>query len=352
MNNKDKITRVKIPVNSKLKKVATDMIVSGKFVNGPQIATFSEKFKTLMNAKSCALVSNGYAGLFLTIKAFGLKNKKILIPATSTCFAIVNAVLSSGNKPVFCSLDPETLNIDFEVAKEIYKSEKFEMIICISHFGIPAVCTPFKIFNVPIIEDAAQCLLTRTEIYSEADAVVFSFYPTKYLNALDGGAVISANAELIKIINDISYYDDQLEWDGKDRFNFRFLNLHAAFGLESLDRIPDVKTRIWSIAEFYYNLFEETCSSFFKSQFQNGVIPSKMIIKISESEQVRFVKLFSENKIEVSKEFIYLGNSTTNRQDIELTDCIWSLPFYENLTQMELQRISTTLRKYVENTYC
>jgi dTDP-4-amino-4,6-dideoxygalactose transaminase len=168
------------------------------------------------------------------------------------------------------------------------------------------------------------------------------------LNALDGGAVISHNTDLINIINDSCYYDDQLEWDGQERFNFRFLNLHAAIGLESLAKIQETKSKISRISDFYYKLFNETSVSYLDNQFQNNTFPLKMLVIIPKVDQENFTRLFLKNHIEVSRELVYVGNGSPDNQETELMDVIWSLPFYENLSEKEMQRIRLTLREYAK----
>jgi perosamine synthetase len=348
-DNSNFIPRIRLKNEIEHLKVYSEVINSNQYVVGPHTKLFSNRLCEMVDYNDCALVSNGFASLFLTLKALGLSNANILVPEISTCFSVVNAILSSGNKPVFCPLDKD-LNIDTEYAINIYNSVGFELVIIISHFGIPADSSFFKKkFNVLVIEDAAQSILTRTKIRSNADILLCSFYPTKNLNAIDGGAVFSNNQELIFKVNNLSYYDNQIQYDGLERYNYRLCNLHAAIGLESLNSIASKIARLAELKSYYYDFLKDLNIEFIENQFLPGVIPLKVILKIPILRSTLFYDIMNNNSIEVSKELVSIANIIPSENSENLVNEVWSLPYYENLSNIELNKIKNTLETYARN---
>jgi perosamine synthetase len=70
---------------------------------------------------------------------------------------------------------------------------------------------------------------------------VFSFYPTKMLTAIDGGAVGSQSPELLARVADRRYYS--ASWDSVPRYNYKLQNLNAAVGCVQLRKLPALLAR-------------------------------------------------------------------------------------------------------------
>jgi perosamine synthetase len=345
----NKIPRVRLPKFPEHAEVISDVILNNNYVSGPQLRLFSDSFCKSVNTKSAAFTSNGFSALLLTLKALGLFGKRILVPSVSTCFATVNAVKASGNTPVFCNLDVITLGLDINSVRSAYSNGGFDAIINVSHFGIVKNNKELMTFKVPVIEDASQSIHSVTNAGLYADATVFSFYPTKALNAIDGGAVACNDLKVIDKVNKLSYYEDQLEFVNEERFNYRFLNLHAAFGLVSISYLEETKKKLKKIAELYKDIFDILEIDYFEDQFKEEIVPLKMLLRIKNVRASHFYDVFSKAGIAVSKELVSLQSSYGDPPMKLLCDELWSIPFYENLTQDELNTIMNTLKVYAKN---
>ncbi len=232
------IRRTKIDVIPFKEEEVIDILRHNQFAEGIYSKKFSEDLSFSFQKKYCVLTSNASSALLLSILAIK-KKVKVLVPAASTCFSIPNSVLAAGGTPVFCDLDSATGNLSVEKAKQLFKSKGYDIIISANHFGIPSDIDELRKIGVPVIEDAAQSVLTNLSTGAKGDISVLSFYPTKLLNAIDGGAILTDDESVFKTVSDSVYYDLQSGFDAKVRYNLRLSNVHAYLGLCSLHSLQE-----------------------------------------------------------------------------------------------------------------
>jgi perosamine synthetase len=85
-------------------------------------------------------------------------------------------------------------------------------------------------------------------------ASVFSFYATKMITTVDGGAVASQSADFLAKVRDLRYY--RAKADSSLRYNYKLQNLHAALGRTQLAKLPYFIQRRQLIAERYRQLLQ------------------------------------------------------------------------------------------------
>ena len=119
-----------------------------------------------------------------------------------TCVALPNAIAAAGYTPVYCDIDPETLNID---PKQLIGkiSPRTKAIICQHTFGIPSETQVLRQIadkhDLLLIEDCAHILPDVTgpkQIGKLADVCMLSFGRDKAISGISGGALVVKNAEL------------------------------------------------------------------------------------------------------------------------------------------------------------
>jgi dTDP-4-amino-4,6-dideoxygalactose transaminase len=323
-----------------------DLIINAfrdnQLVTGPHLDQFEHELSVLFQFKYACLVSSGYAGLFLALKSLDLNKARIVVPAYSTCHAITNAVLANDFEVIFCPLDHEHLSLSFESLEEIFQFQPCDAIIVPSHFGIPAPIEKYKKFGVPVIEDACQAFFTRTSLRSTADFVVFSFYPTKQFNCIDGGAVLCNNQLYADRINDLRYYDHQKSFDGKPRYNLRMPNIHAAFGCVLLNHLTEIKSKLLLLRETYINSIH--CKKLLiTAQTEPEVIPWRFLIANAELE---FFKYLNSTGIQTDVELIQLNTGFNSSPHLYFSHCMRSIPFYDTMTQTDQVAIIKLINAY------
>lgn len=172
------------------------ILQESSFVLGPEVREFEQAFADYLEVDACAAVANGTDALILALRALELQpGDEVIVPAFSF-FATAEVVALLGGVPVFCDVEPETLNLDARDAAARV-TDKTVGVIGVHLYGHPfdvdAVHYLRGRHGLWLIEDAAQAHGARwngKRVGSFGRLAAWSFYPTKNLGCFgDGGAV-------------------------------------------------------------------------------------------------------------------------------------------------------------------
>ncbi|WP_372347705.1 DegT/DnrJ/EryC1/StrS family aminotransferase [Streptomyces sp. KL116D] len=80
--------------------------------HGPRTQAFEAAFAEHIDvpAEHVVFINSGTSGLFLALESLDLKDGDEVVLPSLSFVAAANAVLSCGARPVFCDVDPRTLN--------------------------------------------------------------------------------------------------------------------------------------------------------------------------------------------------------------------------------------------------
>jgi dTDP-4-amino-4,6-dideoxygalactose transaminase len=183
------------PLLPELKRRLEEVLESGQFVLGPNVAAFEKEAAAYLGVPAAVGVGNGTDALVLVFNAFELgRGDEVICPAF-TFFATAEAVARAGATPVFADIDPATFNLDpADVAERI--TPRTKAIVPVHLFGRPAPVGRLAEFGLPLVEDAAQAF-GAAGVATTGVASTFSFYPSKNLFGIgDGGLVAVTDQEL------------------------------------------------------------------------------------------------------------------------------------------------------------
>ena len=147
------------------------------------------------------ITESGTQSLEIALKT--LKSKIVIIP-TYTCEDILTAVLNVGCEPLIVDCN-KTLQMD--IASILKVINDADTIIVPHMFGIQNLISPFKNFNIKIIEDLSQCH-GLPGLGDFADVVVTSLNKSKWLDRKGGGYIWTDK----KLNLDLST-DNMLDWN-------------------------------------------------------------------------------------------------------------------------------------------
>ena len=129
------VTRPLLPdiekVNGKINEIWESKWITN---NGVQHKELEKKLKKYLNVDNISLFNNGTLALLLGLKALDLKGEVITSPFTFP--ATVQALDWNGLTPVFCDIDPITLNIDANKIEALI-TENTSAILGVHVFGNP-----------------------------------------------------------------------------------------------------------------------------------------------------------------------------------------------------------------------
>lgn len=318
-----------------------EVFEQNQLVTGSYVKLFEAELAREFNFQHASTTSSGFAALFLAIKSLNFKNAKVVVPLVSTCQSITNAVIANGLDVIFCNLDPKSLSLDINELNLIYKKSKFDLIIAPSHFGIPAPIESLRSYGVPIIEDACQSFFTRTKIHSSADFLILSFYPTKGFNCIEGGAILLNSSSFFQKIEDIKYYSHQVNFDNIPRYNFRMINLNAAFGYIQFEQIDKEIDRLLLIRNKYFQKILNK-KIMVSAQFEENVVPWRLLLRKIDKNASDYI---TQSGIKIDKELVLL-NSANNHQTVDNEyQHFRSIPFYSDISDKDQKFIIECLNQ-------
>jgi dTDP-4-amino-4,6-dideoxygalactose transaminase len=183
------------PLLPELKQRVEEVLESGRFILGPNVAAFEEEAAAYLGVPKTVGVANGTDALELVFNALELGPGDEVICPAFTFFATAEAIARVGATPVFADIDPATLNLDpADVAARV--TPRTKAIVPVHLFGRPARLAALVALGVPLVEDAAQAF-GAAGVATTGVASTFSFYPSKNLFGLgDGGLVAVTDEEL------------------------------------------------------------------------------------------------------------------------------------------------------------
>lgn len=183
------------PLIPELKERLGEVLESGRFILGPNVAAFEEEAAAYLGVPATIGVANGTDAIVLALRGMGVEPGDEVICPAFTFYATAEAIVQAGATPVFADIEPATLNLDPEdVAARI--TPRTKAIMPVHLFGRPAPLAELASLGLPIVEDAAQAFGAQG-IATTGAASTFSFFPTKNLFALgDGGLVAVTDTEL------------------------------------------------------------------------------------------------------------------------------------------------------------
>ncbi len=168
--------------------------------DGPYVQEFESRIADLAGTRYCVAMSSGTVALEIASRALGLL-EEVIMPAF-TFIATAHALMWQGTRPVFCDIEPQTHHID-PSAIEVLITHRTSGIMAVHLWGrtcdVDALAEIANRHGLPLMFDACHALgvsrLAR-RVGTFGACEVFSFHATKYVNTLEGGAVVTDDAEL------------------------------------------------------------------------------------------------------------------------------------------------------------
>lgn len=293
---------------------------------------FEEKFAKYLNVKYALSTNSGSSANLLALSALtspklkekALKKGDEVITVAAGFPTTINPIFQNGLIPVFVDVEIGSYNISIEKIEEAI-SKKTKAIFIAHTLGYPFdldnVLNLAKKYNLWVIEDSCDALGAEykgQKTGSFGDIGTFSFYPAHHITMGEGGAVVTNNPELHKIL--LSFRDwgrDCICPPGVDnvckkRFSRQFGNLpfgydhkytysnigynlkitdwQAALGVSQLDKIEDFIEKRTKNAEFLHSRLQKLNEFLILPEIEDNVKPSWFGFLISVKKNAPFTK--------------------------------------------------------------
>ena len=231
----------------------------GRYILGPEVASFEREFADYCGVEFAAGVGNGTCSLHLVLRCLGVGVGDEVITAPNSFIASAASIALTGARPVFADVRPDG-NMDPD-ALETAITPRTKGVIPVHLTGRPArmrdivaIARRHKLF---VVEDAAQAVgarLNGTPVGGWGDAACFSLHPLKNLHAFGDSGMMTTNRqelfdEMLKARNHGLVNRERCDsWS----FNCKLDEIHAAMlrvQLRYLDEWTEARRRL----AFRYN---------------------------------------------------------------------------------------------------
>jgi perosamine synthetase len=235
---------------------------SGRLSLGPMVERFERDFAAWLGTDEAIAVSSGTAALHLGVRELGWGRGDEVLTTPFSFVASANCLLYEGARPVFCDVDPDTLDLD-PAAAAAAVGERTTGILPVHIFGYPAAMPELEEVasrhDLNILEDACEALgavdSEGRRVGARGNLATFAFYANKQMTTGEGGMIVPsgpAAAERLRSERNQGRAPD-MGWlqHGGLGFNYRLSDLAAALGAAQLEKLDSMLERRARVAELY-----------------------------------------------------------------------------------------------------
>jgi len=337
--------------------------------NGEQHQKLENKLKKYLKVNNLSLINNGTVALQIAIRALELKGEVITTPFTFA--ATPHSITWNGLKPVFCDVNPETLNIDASKIENLI-TEKTSAILAVHVFGNPCdvemIDEIAKKYDLRVIYDGAHAFgteINRNSIGSYGDITMYSFHATKLFNTIEGGALACGESELKEKIELLKNFGIQNEEKVVSLgTNGKMNEFQAAMGLEVLKKVEEERIKRKKIREVYHEELEEAEGISFINEGDNVKSSQQyLVIRIDEKKfglsrdevynRLKKYNIFSRKYFYplCSNYPIYNNFKSARKEELlianEVVKEVLSLPFYGDLGTDRAKKIARIIKSFI-----
>jgi perosamine synthetase len=339
---------------------------------GSVVFEFENKIKEYLGAKNIVAVNSGTAAIHITLDAFGIgEGDEVIVPSLTFC-ASVEAITAVKAIPVFCDIDPDTLNVDEkDVEKKI--TSRTRAVMPVHYCGNPCNMDYLLMLgekhNMLIIEDAAHAFGSSykgKKIGSLGDATCFSFDPIKNITCGEGGAVALDNDEIADIIRKKrnlgidkdawQRYEGRRSWFYEVKtqgYRYHMSNINAAIGLAQLKKFNDFMSRKRSIVELYNKHFSDVKGLSLLEWNIGEVAPFSYIARVTNGKRDEMIDFLLTKGIGSSVHYIPNHIQPLFKEytlALPATEKVWNeiitLPLYYDMTDGDVQKVIEAVKEF------
>ena len=338
---------------------------------GAEVGRFENELKDFMGGqREVVCVNTGTSALHLAVQACGIgPGDEVLVP-TLTYVASFQAISATGATPIAVDVDPSNGFLDpADAERRITANTRAIMPVhYASGFGhIDALYALAKKHQLRVIEDAAHafgCHHQGKICGSFGDVICFSFDGIKNITSGEGGAVVSADPDVIQKVRDARLLgvekDSEKRLVGKRSWDFdvtaqgwryHMSELMAAIGRVQLSRFPDFAAHRVQLARNYQKAFAAIDTLTDLGLDYGAIVPHIYVILVEPSLRDRVKAALDAEGIGVGIHYrpnhllsLYAQSGDGFPVADELYEQMLTLPLHPMVSDEDQKRVIETVR--------
>ena len=340
---------------------------------GGNVSNFEDSFSRKFAVPHFAMVDSGSNALFAAVSLLNLPHGSEVIVPSFTWVSCAQSVIMAGHKPVFCDVDPLTMNIRREDIEPLL-NPKVKAIMVVHYAGLAVDLDPIIELGLPVIEDAAHAVCSTYKgktCGTIADVGIYSFDAVKNLTAGEGGGIACRDAAMIDRAKIMRYcgigksgfeaaVDNAKEKNRWWEYNISepFIkmlptNISAGIGLAQIDKIDSLQKRRKEIWDHYQSEFGNHDWITTPVEAPTGSKHSYFTYCIRVPKRDELAHYLLENDVYTTLRYHPLHmNPLYNQMDVRLPNCevlnddALSIPLHPRLSTDDVNKIVDLIVKF------
>jgi perosamine synthetase len=356
---------------------------------GPKVAEFEQAICDYTGSRFAVAVNSGTSALHIAVRALGLERGAEVILPSFTFPALLNVILQEGLQPRFVDIDPATYNTTPDLVASAI-TERTQLILAVHTFGFPVDVEGVQTLldsrqdprhTIHLIEDACEALgadVHGSKAGTLGEAGLFAFYPNKQITTGEGGVLVTSEERLAAHAQRLRNQgrDPALDWyqHAEIGFSYRLSDINCALGISQLARIEKIVARRQKLAEIYDRELAGV-GEIIRPSLTSGlgriswfVYPARLRAEFGATDRDWICESLAEKGIATGRYFAPLhqqpvlaahrfaknakgwgsqGTSSNLRQTEFVADRVIALPFFNELTEAEIQEACGALAESI-----
>ena len=324
--------------------------------HGELVQELERKLQNYLSVEHLLFCGNGTIVLQMALKALNITKEVITTPFSYV--ATTNVILWEGCTPVFVDINPATFCIDADKIEDAI-TQHTQAILATHVYGLP--CNVEKIqalaakYNLKVIYDGAHafgCEYKGKSLLQYGDLSTCSFHATKIFHTVEGGCIISHDAEVnqkLLLYRSFGHTGDAYFSIG---INAKNSELHAAMGLAVLPNVTSIIAERNIAFKTYNALLPETlrkpCYDLTGFKYNYSYYP---VVFESESLMQEVRENLVDNQVNTRRYFYpslnlvpqLNGVKTSCPVSEDISSKVLCLPLYQGLKESDISMISSVI---------
>jgi perosamine synthetase len=249
-------------IGAREEELVLEVLRSGRLSLGPIVERFERELADWLGVEDAVAVSSGTTGLHLGVRALGWGAGDEVLTSPFSFVASANCLLYEGAKPVFCDVDPTSLDLDRDAAAAA-AGERTRGILPVHIFGYPAAMPELEALagrhDLGILEDACEAIgasdYEGRAVGTRGNLATFAFYANKQMTTGEGGMIVPSDADVAARLRSERNQGRAADMGWLDHgglgFNYRLSDLAAALGVAQVEKLDSLLERRAAVASLY-----------------------------------------------------------------------------------------------------
>jgi dTDP-4-amino-4,6-dideoxygalactose transaminase len=333
------------------------------FCLGPDVAQFEKDFAKFFGAEQCVAMNSGTSALHVAMRLLGVGPGDEVITTPYTFIATSWAISYCGAKPVYVDIEDATFNLDPTLVERAI-SPRTKAVLPVHLYGLPCDLDPLlaicRQHNLPLVEDACQAHGSKYKgkpVGTFGKISCFSFYPAKNLGAAgEGGALVTKNATFAARARALREHGSTQRYHHDEiGFNYRMEGIQGAVLGVKLKHLPAWQEGRRRAAKRYHELLAGTPlrlpfePSYAESGWHLYTVrhPRRGELKAHLDAHGIGNAVHYPMPLHLQRAYAHLGHQPGDFPVAEKASReVMSLPMYAELTDAQVQRVASVIRKF------